>query len=356
MKCPKCGTQVKPGSLYCHKCLHEIQWVPEYSTVETLLKEKETNKQKIKHKVKRKLSISRKRILAGAVLLAAAVLCIAVWVYRNHSYPVQYGRAQKAYLHGEYSLALEYADKAMILSPRKAGATLLMAKTLQAQGELSGAIKVLEGSLQYHKGNRDYYMQLISLYEENEEPDKIKQLITHTDNEWIRSSFAYYLCPDPEITPETGIYEKKLKAAVREEEGIQYYYTLDGSQPTSESALYRKPIRIKEGVTELKVMGINSFGITSDVLYRKYTVVLEDPDPPDISPESGIYGKDMLITVEVPDGYHAYYAFDEYPTADSMEYTAPVKMPEGEHTFYAILMAGNDKESDVASRDYYLDY
>ena len=41
MKCPHCGKEVKPGTLFCPKCLTEIQWVPEYNTVETLIRQKE---------------------------------------------------------------------------------------------------------------------------------------------------------------------------------------------------------------------------------------------------------------------------------------------------------------------------
>ena len=87
-----------------------------------------------------------------------------------------------------------------------------------------------------------------------------------------------------------------------------------------------------------------------------YTVILEAPEAPEILPESGSYDRDANITVEVPDGFKAYYAFDEYPTEDSTEYTAPVKMPTGEHTFYAVLVGVNDEVSDVASQSYYLYY
>lgn len=363
MKCPKCGAEVKPGSLYCSECLQEIHWVPEYNTVETLLnKEKKARMQMIKRQAvhleelgRKSIPVLKKRIWIGIAVLAAVCVWLVLCFYTENSYSAQYARAQESYRQGKYGQALEYADRALGINPKKEDAAILLAQILKDQGDPAGAVKVLEGNLQYHADSQEYYMDLIMLYEELRRPDKIKNVILQADSEVIRKNFAYYLCPDPQATPETGTYQEALKAEVREEEGIQYYYTLDGTQPTTDSPRYQQPIYIGKGITELNVMGVNAFGVTSDVLYRKYTVLLEAPDPPEIMPESGYYDTDTEITVEIPDGFKAYYAFDEYPTADSTEYKAPVKMPEGGHTFYAVLIGGDDIESDVASQYYYLD-
>lgn len=362
MKCPKCGAEVKPGSLYCSECLQEIHWVPEYNTVETLLnKEKKAKMQMLRHQAKHLEEIGRKRIpdLRKRVIMILAVLsvvcvCVVIYLYRENSYSAQYSMAKAFYSQEQYNRALEYADKAMSINPRKEGAPILLAQILNEQGDLDGAVKILEGNLQYHTDSQKYYMNLIMLYEEDGKPDKIKNLILQADSQLIRKNFAYYLCPDPEITPETGTYSQELTVEIQEEDGVEYYYTLDGSIPTEKSPRYQQPIYIGKGVTELNVVGKNVFGITSDVLYRKFTVVVEAPDPPEIMPESGNYHTDTEITVEIPDGFRAYYAFDEYPDADSTEYKAPVKMPPGGHTFYAVLIGGNEIESDVASQYYYV--
>lgn len=362
MKCPKCGAEVKPGSLYCGECLQEIHWVPEYNTVETLLnKEKKAKMQMLKNQArhleelrKKTMPDLKKRVLAVLAVLAAVCVCLVVYLCRENSYSAQYSLAKGFYEQEQYDKALEYADKAMSLNPQKDGAPILLAQILKARGDLAGAVKILEGNLRYHESSQKYYMNLIMLYEETRRPDKIKSLIQQADSELIHKNFAYYLCPDPEISPKTGTYDEELTVEIQVQDGIKYYYTLDGSIPTSESPRYQQPIFIGKGVTELNVVGENVFGITSDVLYRKYTVLVEAPDPPRITPESGNYETDTEITVEIPDGFRAYYAFDEYPTADSTEYKAPVKMPPGGHTFYAVLIGGNDIESDVASQYYYV--
>lgn len=362
MKCPKCGAEVKPGSLYCSECLQEIHWVPEYNTVETLMnKEKKAKMQMLRRQAKHLEELSRKtvtgfrkRMFIGIGLLAVLAGGLLIHWIRENSYFVQYSIAEDAYEDGRYDRALEYADRALSIDPEKERAVILLSRILKEQGDLADAVKILEGNLQYHTNSLNYYMNLIMLYEESRKPDKIKSVIQQADSELIRKNFAYYLCPDPEVTLETGTYNKKMKVEIREEEGIDYYYTLDGSKPTEESPQYHQPILIGKGVTELNIIGENTFGITSDVLYRKYTVILEAPDPPVIEPESGYYNTDTEITVKIPEGFRAYYAFDEYPSESSPEYKAPVKMPVGEHTFYAVLIGGGDIKSEIASQYYYL--
>lgn len=134
------------------------------------------------------------------------------------------------------------------------------------------------------------------------------------------------------------------------------FYTLDGSMPNQNSARYTGPIPLQEGTTELNAFGVNDKNLSSDIISRKYVIVLQAPEAPEITPDSGIYTKKTKITLTVPDGCRAYYAFDQQPTVESTEYKTPISLPQGDHTFYAILVAANGKTSEVASREYYLEY
>ena len=50
MKCTNCGAEFEDGTLFCPKCGKEVQWVPEYHTLETILRQKELMEQEKKKK------------------------------------------------------------------------------------------------------------------------------------------------------------------------------------------------------------------------------------------------------------------------------------------------------------------
>ena len=53
MKCANCGTELKDGTLFCPACKSEVQWVPEYHTLETILLQKQMREKSLKEKNKK---------------------------------------------------------------------------------------------------------------------------------------------------------------------------------------------------------------------------------------------------------------------------------------------------------------
>ena len=51
MKCANCGTELKDGTLFCPACKSEVQWVPEYHTLETILLQKQMREKSLKEKI-----------------------------------------------------------------------------------------------------------------------------------------------------------------------------------------------------------------------------------------------------------------------------------------------------------------
>ena len=50
MKCGNCGADLEEGTLFCPVCGKEVQWVPEYNTLETLIKQREIEAQEKKRR------------------------------------------------------------------------------------------------------------------------------------------------------------------------------------------------------------------------------------------------------------------------------------------------------------------
>lgn len=365
MKCPKCGIEVEKGSLYCPKCLAEVPWVSEYSTLETLMKKEELSQLETAEVRKeaagpKKAGAHKKRIkkrtvffwtLVFGLLLAGAG---AHYYVQNHSYFYLFQKACRAYQAEEYEKTLEYTQRALEIEPYSVDAGILMAKSMNFLGDSDAAVLLLQKAVEDNPDSLEVYQELIHILEQKGSYEEIKELLSKCSNARILKTMSDYICEDPVPSVETGVYSETFSVEI-EADAAYIYYTLDGSEPTEKSMLYTEPIPIKEGVTELKVYCVNEKNIPSDKIYRKYMVYVQKPEAPVVTPASGEFHEKTHIEMLVPAGCTGYYAFDEVPTKDSTKYTGPVIMPEGEHTFYGMVISQNGKSSEVTGVTYHLD-
>jgi hypothetical protein len=182
--------------------------------------------------------------------------------------------------------------------------------------------------------------------------DSIKNLMDDCESETVRTSYADYICSSPAFSPAEGTYKTKIQVSLSADEGDTVYYTTDGTDPTESSTVYKNPIATSEGRNEIRAIAINEKGIKSDVVLHVYNVTLVRPNPPAVTPASGDYTAGTTITVTVPSGCKAYYAFDATPTINSTLYTVPVKMTSGTHIFSVIIQDENGKISIPTSETY----
>lgn len=368
MKCPNCNAEVKKGSLYCDKCLTEIPWVKEFNSVETLM-EKKKMEEPGEHlsNIRRRYSLSgmpiRKRhirkLISGkrkGVVFCVFFLLISMLVYRQlNTFSALYQRGDRAYTNGDYETALILTEKALDKKPNHLRANLLRAKILEAEGDFSSAILVLKPVLKKHPDSAAAYKMMLRLLHHEGQTAEIKKLLAACQNQDILDECSEYISHAPTSSLASGTYTTAQQVELFSE-GETIYYTLDGSKPTEKSLVYSGPVTLLEGTTVLKAMSVNGKGISSLVMTWEYILVYGIPDPPKIYPEDGNYNKGTKIELEVPDGCVAYYAFDEEPTVNSTKYQNPISMPVGYHEFYAILEAANGEVSEVAYREYYLEY
>ncbi|MDO4648954.1 MAG: chitobiase/beta-hexosaminidase C-terminal domain-containing protein [Eubacteriales bacterium] len=369
MKCPYCNSEVPSGTLYCPKCLTEVPWVKEFDTVEQQLLKKKLDDEKTfyeKEKASQATRLGRlrkqfrpvKQFLSRfgwSLLVGVSILIIlGVTLYMN-SYNSLYNRGTKAYQVGNYTKATDYLTSAINHRPDDYDANYLLAKVQQAAGRYEGAILVLKPMLRIYPNKGDLYLLTAECYYALGNYAKLQELFAECDNPDILELCADYICPPLEVNAAGGTYaQKQMVTFTSDYETI--YYTLDGNEPTTESAIYSEPIPMEKGITILKAMGVNALGISSPILEEKYVISQGQPDAPNVFPKSGTYSENTMIQVEVPEGYRAYYAFDEVPTTASTLYKQPISMPSDSHVFYAILVSADGQVSEVTRREYYLEY
>lgn len=195
----------------------------------------------------------------------------------------------------------------------------------------------------------------------------------HIVEQGSKESQLYYIAvtasesvqkPTASITSGEEVIEGKELTLNCATEGASIYYTIDGSEPTSESILYEAPISLDTlGENTIKAIAIKGTGddaISSDVATFTYTVIKETILAPTAKPASGAsVAKDQLIELSTKtEGATIYYTTDETePTEDSHEYKEPFSIGFGEgeatKTIKAVAIKG-ENSSEVATFKYTL--
>ena len=379
MNCKYCGHKLGDDAAYCPSCGREVRLVADYQVFgDSLTSEKPADKDSRKKKItvsqdeiarairhereekKRKKKQKQRIAIIVTVVIVIAAAGIGWRMHRTyieeHSLEYQLSAAESAFSNGKYDAAYDAVQKAIDLDDTSADAWLLKADILYAQKEYDKAESVLKKLISLYPENTTAYSTLIRIYETNQKQDKIADLFASCTDLTIRDKFSAYICNAPTADPESGSYSDYVNVTLTADEDAKIYYTTDGTLPSRENgSLYSEPIALEEGSTTLKAVAINAKNITSDLVTLSYSVLYPVPDTPKIAPSSGKFtaGMDTTIQVIVPDGCTAYYAFDKKPTEKTgKKYTGPVEMPDGEHTFYAVLINAYGKSSYAASAVY----
>lgn len=371
MQCQRCGADIPKGEVFCFECGEEIQLVPDYNSVEYMIQQKQAmeeielrkeqerqrkqarqEKREAEQKRKKKQKLIIITVVSLVFIIALAVGAVFFIRYRqDHSFEYQYTKAYEMYEAEDYITAEAYADNALKLSPNNDNAMLLMAEIQIHMQDIDTAAEILLSYIEKHPESVDAYARLISVYEQEQRLADIAALMQACRNDNVLTQFADYVPVEMRIVTEPGEYTSKTMVEV-EYSGGTVYYTTDGTDPSNISSKYSEPILLEEGTTAFKFIAYSPKGIPGETVEAVYTVTYARPNAPFISPVSGDYDPGSEITVVVPDGCTAYYAFDSIATRSGKKYNGPVEMPEGEHIFSVIVVDENGKESYPASETY----
>lgn len=304
----------------------------------------------------RKKRVAKKRMqkMMGVFCIILVVCAVLGFLFYQNSYAGVVGKGNRALQSGEYSSAERYFNRAIERDMKKASAYTGLSKVYIQQKNLEKAEEIFITAIDSQPENADLYQAAIQFYVDTEQLEKISPLLDGCDSS-VLSKVEEYVSEAPTFSLDEGTYPEVQEITLSSDGEIRY--TEDESTPTASSTQYKEPILVDEGKTVIKAVSINKKGIPSLVATRTYTVELPIADAPAVTPSTGRYSTPTQITIQVPEGYAAYYTTDgSTPSAASTLYAGPLDMPEGSMIFSAVLISESGKMTSVTKRNYVLQY
>lgn len=165
-----------------------------------------------------------------------------------------------------------------------------------------------------------------------------------TANYVINASQADITAPVITASPAAGTFTNVQTVTLSSNETATIYYTLDGSTPTTSSAVYSSPISVSSTLT-IRYFGRDTAGNVSSVQSAGYTINLPDTTPPivTISPAAGSYSGAQSVTLSANEAATIYYTLDgSTPTTASLAYSSTISIPASTTIkYFARDTAGN---------------
>lgn len=373
MRCRNCGAEIPNHSIYCDKCGAEFVIVPDYNPLDEFLteniresiydnrteEEKQEEAQWKRSRIRRKkqreqmkqarIRQRRNRLIMSGVTVATGMIIIFSSVT---SYDAKVKKGYSAFNEKQYTVAENMFQKAISKKENRADAYIGLSKVYAAQDKEKEAEKMFLSAIEKYSLEPELYRGLFEFYMDTEQKGKIPELLELCENKELIDQLKEYISKEPVFSLEKEEYDDVQELQLKSK-GKTIYYTIDGSDVTTESKKYTKPIHLAEGTTIVKAMAVNKKGVPSLVKEKTYTIEFPMIDAPAVTPSTGQYDKSTKITVKVPDGYTAYYTMDgSKPDRDSNQYEEPIDMPEGKAVFSVILIDDRGRVSDVTKRHY----
>ncbi len=173
-----------------------------------------------------------------------------------------------------------------------------------------------------------------------------------TTNATVTANFAAgSIVANPSFTVSEGTYNEAQSVEINcPTDGATIYYTIDGNDPTTESAVYSSAIAVN-ATTTIKAFAVKDGMTNSGVASATYTLKCATPT---ITVPSGAFLNTKEVTMSSSDGASIYYTIDgSEPTSSSTAYD-PSNKPSisATTTLKAIATKSGWSDSEVATETF----
>lgn len=390
MKCPVCGSQIEDEMMYCAKCGYEIQMVPDFEPViENSIKKhmddvvagisgddainKSTDNHPSKKNTVKKYDFdtvedeNNSPSLVSTIVtctLALVLVVIVIITVTNllkgaendptKSYDALYAKAVEEANSGDYDSAINSLLSALRVESNHPDARFLMAEYEVKAGKIQDAENLYKDLFQVETYAQEAYEKYIELLESEGKENLICDALASCTIPEILHKYPQYVSEPPSYSLPEGSFDVEQQLQLFTSQTGIIYYTLDGTAPTTESAVYEEPILLDFGKFTVCSMFVNQYGRQSDVVTKVYIINTDLYFEPVVTPEGGSYDEQEMIHVEVPEGCNVFYTTDgTMPTQLSKRYTDDIPLPFGNTVFNFIAYNSYGKSSEVVKVEYH---
>lgn len=366
MKCTRCGAEIKNGNLYCSSCGEEVQIVSAYQVMEDELFLDFRNPGTLSEESDAEgVNAARQKkdfyICILTAMIGFFVLLVIAFFIRMNGKETQTEEAQPRY--SQFVQALADSDEkeaqaileqGMAETPDELTDRFWMAWLYGKKGEREQQIKTLQQILVTDEENIYACRELIRVYVEAGDFEGLHEFYDACAGSRLTALFADYMVEAPTV----GLLSEPVwegdTLTIAAADGLNIYYTLDGSSPIAHGILYYAPIELRAGSYTLQAVACNEKGYYSAVVSQELTVEKHyQPSMPQVTPNSGEYLTPQTIYVHVPEGCNAYYTWNgTNPTTASSKYDGGISMPEGNNVLSVIVVDAYGNVSSVQRVNY----